>query len=75
MIEIKVVRNDILNNIYIHDQTYRMHRSPPRVAKNFQIKKIKGIDKSDANISDSTIECFDREKSSQKLYIEQLISP
>ena len=39
MLEIKVVRNVILNKIVFHDQPSRMYRSPPRVAKNVQILK------------------------------------
>ena len=35
MIEIKVVRNFILNDIDIHDQPSRMHCSPPRSRRNF----------------------------------------
>ena len=31
MFEIKVVRNDILNNIDLHDQTFRMYSSPPKI--------------------------------------------
>ena len=33
---------------------------PPGVAKIFQIRKIQRIDKSDADISDLIIECFDQ---------------
>ena len=47
MIEIKVVTNVILNNIDLNNQPSRMHRSPPRVAKLFQIRKIQNFDKSD----------------------------
>ena len=32
-----------LNNINIHDQPSRMHRSPPGVTKNFQIRKIQRL--------------------------------
>ena len=60
MIEMKVVRNIIFNNIDLHDQPSRMHSSPPGVAKNFQIRKIQRLDKSDTDISDWIIECFDR---------------
>ena len=35
MIEIKVVRNVILNNIDIHDQPSRLHRSLSRIRQNF----------------------------------------
>ena len=47
MIEIKVVRNLILNNINIHDQLSRMHCSPPRSRqkisdlKNTRIRQIR----------------------------------
>ena len=70
MIEIKVVRNFILNNIDTHDQPSRMHRSPPRSRQNFQIRKIQRYDKFDTDISDLMIECFDRDKSCQKLYFK-----
>ena len=39
MIEIKVVKNVILNNIDIHDQPFRMHRSPSRSRENFSDSK------------------------------------
>ena len=39
MIEMKVVRNVILNNIDLHDQPFRMHRSPPRCRQNFTDSK------------------------------------
>ena len=70
MIEIKVVRNIILN-INIYDQLSRMHRSPPRSRQNFQIRKMQRYDKSDTDISDLMIECFDRDKSCQKGYFKQ----
>ena len=35
MIEIKVVRNVILNNVDLHNQLSRMHGSPPRSHQNF----------------------------------------
>ena len=35
IIEIKVVRNVILNNIDLHDQPSRMHRSPPKESPKF----------------------------------------
>ena len=54
MIEIKGVRNIILNNINPHDQPSRMHCSHPRSPQNIP-------DKSDTNISDLTIECFSRD--------------
>ena len=66
MIAMKVVRNVILNNIDLHDQTSRMHRSQPGVAKIFQIKNIQRFNKSDTNILDLIIECFSRDKSCQK---------
>ena len=75
IIEIKVVRNVILNNIDFHDQPSRMHRSPSRSrqkisdSKKFK-EKINLIDK---NISDLIIECFDRNKTCQKWYFKQLI--
>ena len=71
MIEIKVVRNVILNNIDIHDQPSRMHRSPPRSRQNFQIRKIQRYGKSDTDISDLMIECFDQDKSCQKCHFNQ----
>ena len=46
MIKIKVIRNVFLNKIDLHDQLSRMHRSPPGVAKIFQIRKIQKFDKS-----------------------------
>ena len=57
MIEMKVVRNLILN-IELHDQPFSMHRSPPGVAKIFQIRKIQRYDKSDTDISDLFIRVF-----------------
>ena len=61
MIDIKVVRMVILNNIDFHDQHFKMHFSPPEVTKIFQIRKIQRSDKSDTDISDLNID-----KSSQK---------
>ena len=39
---------------------------PPGVDKNFQITKFKDLTKSNTDISDLIIECFDRGKSCQK---------
>ena len=39
MIEMKVVKNVILNKIDLHDQPFRMHRSPPRSRQNFPDSK------------------------------------
>ena len=39
MIEMKVVRNVILNKIDPHDQPFRLHRSPPRSRQNFPDSK------------------------------------
>ena len=39
MIEIKVVRNVILNKIDLNDQPSRMHRSQPRSHQNFPDSK------------------------------------
>ena len=77
MIEIKVVRNVILNNIDFYDQLSRMHRSPSRSRPNSKIfEKLKDqINLIDKKNSDLVIECFDRNKSCQKLYFKQLISP
>ena len=66
MIEIKFVKNVILNNIDINDQPFRMHRSPPKSRQNFQIRKIPRYDKSETDTSDLMIECFDRYSSYQK---------
>ena len=62
IIEIKVVRNIILNNIDILYQPSRMYRSPPRIAKIFQIRKIHRFDKSDTDISDLIIGVFIKKK-------------
>ena len=58
MIEIKVVRNVILNNINLHDQPSRMHCSPSRSRQKFSdSKKFKEkINLIDKNISDLIIE-------------------
>ena len=63
-----------LNKIDIHDQPSRMHRSPPRGRQNFPDKKNVKIDKSNTDISDLIIECFDHDETCQKLYFKQLIS-
>ena len=39
MIEIKIVKNVILNKIDLYDQPFRMHRSPPRSRQNFPDSK------------------------------------
>ena len=72
MIEIKVVRNIILNNIDTHNQSSRMHRSPPRSRQNFPDSKIQRFDKSDTDISDLIIECFDRDESCQKCHLNNI---
>ena len=46
---------------------------PPGVAKIFKIRRNQGFDKSDTDISDLIIECFDWNKSCQKWYFKQLI--
>ena len=74
MIEIKVVRNVILNNIDILDQPFRIHCSPSRSRQNFPDTKNSKIAKSDTDISDLIIECFDQDESYQKLYFKQLVS-
>ena len=62
----KVVRNLILNNIDNHNQSSRMHCPPSRSRQNVLNRKIQRYDKSDTDISDLMIECFDRDKSCQK---------
>ena len=73
MIEIKVIRNVILNNINLDDKLLRIHRSPPRNHQNFPDSKIQWFDKSDTDILDLIIECFSQDKSCQKGYFQQLI--
>ena len=68
MIEIKVVRNVILNNIDIYDQPFRIHRSPPRSRQNFPDSKNSKI----TVISNDTVHCFGRNRSCQKLRYKQL---
>ena len=63
MIEIKVVKNLILNNIDIDDQPSRMHRSLPMSRQNFPDSKNSKI----TVISNDTVHCFDQNKSCQKL--------
>ena len=46
-----------------------------RVAKIFRFEKIIRFDKSDTDISNLIIDCFNGDKSCQKLYFKQLISP
>ena len=76
IIEIKVIINVIVNNIDIHDQPSRMHRSPsrsrPKISdyKNFKDK----INLFNKDISDLIIEYFGRNKSCQKIYFKQFIS-
>ena len=72
MIEIKIVKNVFLNNIDLHDRPSRMRRFSPGVTNIFQIRKIQIFDKSDTDISDFIIECFNQNKSCQKLYFKQL---
>ena len=66
MIELKVVRNYILNNIDLHDQLFKLFKIHPVVTKIFQIRKIQIVDKSDRDTSDFIIECFSRDESCQK---------
>jgi len=63
MIEKIIILSDLID---IHDQPSRVHRSPPRSRQNFQNRKIQRFDKSDTDISDLMIKCFDRDKSYQK---------
>ena len=70
-----MVGNVIFNNIDLHNQPSRMHRSLPSSRQNFQDSKIQRYDKSDTNISDLNIECVNLNKSCQKGYFKQLISP
>ena len=63
------MRNVISTNIDIHDQPSRYLGCivlPTGVAKIFQIRKVQRFDKSDTDISDLVIECFDRDKSCKK---------
>ena len=48
---------------------------PRGVAKIFQIRKIQRYNKSDADSFDLMIERFGKDKSSQKKYFKQFISP
>ena len=58
MIEMKVVRNVILNNIDMYDQPFRMHRSPPPESPNFYgFKKFKDLTNL-TDISDLIIRVF-----------------
>ena len=68
MIEIKVVRNHILNNIDFHNQLSRMHRSLPMSRKKFPDSKNSNI----TVISNDTAHCFDQNKSCQKLRYKQI---
>ena len=43
MIEMKVVRNVILNKIDLHDKPFRMNRSPSRSRQNFPDSKYSKI--------------------------------
>ena len=72
-VNIKVVRNVILNNIDINDQPFRMHRSPPRSRQNFPDSKNSKIYTFFTDISDLIIESFDRDESCQKWYSKQPI--
>jgi len=47
----------------------------PGVVKIFQIKKIQRFDKSNTDILDLIGDCFDSDKSCQKLYFKHLLSP
>ena len=62
IVGLKVVRNVILNNIDLHDQPFRMHRSPSSCRPNSErFEKFKDqINLIDKKISDSVIECFDQ---------------
>ena len=58
MIEIKVVKNLILNNIDFHDQPSRMHGSPPQKSpKIFRFEIFQNLTNL-TDISDLVIECF-----------------
>ena len=70
MIEIKVVRNVILNNIDLHDQPSRMHLSPPRSCQKFSNSKNSKI----TVIFNETVHCFGRNKSCPKLRYKQLLT-
>ena len=59
---------------WYHDQPSRMHRSPPRSCQNW-LRKIQRFEKSDTDISDLIIQCFNRDESYQKLYLKQLVTP
>ena len=48
--------------------------SPQELPKFPDWKKIQRFDKSDTDISDLIIECFDQDKSCQKGYFKQYIS-
>ena len=58
----------MLNNIANHDQPSGMHRSPPGVTKNFQIRKIQRFDKSETDISHLIIECYGRDESCRMMF-------
>ena len=75
MIEMKVLRNVILNNIDLHDQPSRMYGSPPMSRQNFPDFPDCNFRQKNSKItviSNDTVHCFGRNKSCQKLRYKQL---
>ena len=70
--EMKVVRNYILSNLYLDDKLPILHYSPSGSLKSWPNSQIGLFFKSDADISNDTVQLFGRKKSCQKLRYKQL---
>ena len=74
LIEIKVVRNDILNNLYLNDKLPVLHSFHSGRLQSWPNSQIWWIFKSDTVISNDTVQCFGRNEC-QKCYLQQLWIP
>ena len=73
-IKIQVVRNDILNNLYLLGKLPILHCSPYGSFQSWPNSQIWWfLNLIDKNISDLIIECLNRNKSCQEWYFKQLI--
>ena len=72
LIEMKFVRNDMLNNLYLDDKFPILHCSPSGSLHSLTKSQILWYLKSDTVISNDTVHCFDQNKGCQKLRYEQI---
>ena len=72
LVRLKVVRNDILNNLYLHDKLPIVHCSPSMSLWSWPNSQIWWFFRSCTVLSNLTVQCFDQNEWCQQCYLQQL---